>query len=65
MPSTKGNIEKKYIYGKPLSVNRISLPAFINQINGKCVVMKHDHVLSAEEKDHNGIRKCLTLVRGA
>lgn len=53
------------MYGKPLSVNRISFLAFINQINGKCVVMKHDHVLSEEEKDHNGIRKCLTLVRGA
>lgn len=31
----------------------------------KCVVMKHDHTLSLEEKDHEGFRKCLTLVGGA
>lgn len=31
----------------------------------KSVVVKQDHILSAEENDHNGIREFLTLVTGA
>lgn len=57
--STKANIEEKYVGSGFLfffkSVNRISWLTLINHINGKCVVLKHDHTLSLEAKRSQGL----------